>query len=132
MNPAATKIDYMQKITLALEAGSSAEAVDLTPEAVTFDFIFGIGSQGLTPFEFQVAGLSEGEVVVIPVLQSEAGPFFGYHRPPILQWTAGREVFYLTVHVLRVAPAESREVIKAMADMTACNDCGGDCCGHSH
>ena len=132
MNHAAAKIDNMTKVTLSLEAGSSAEAVDLTPAPVTFEFIFGIGSQGLTPFEFQVAGLAEGEVVVIPVKQSEAGPFFGFHRPPILQWTEGQEVFYLTARVLRVAQAGSREVIKAMADMTACNECGGDCCGHSH
>jgi hypothetical protein len=125
-------IDTLSKVTLDLEAGTAPGSWDLTPRPERFEFIFGIGSSGLTPFEYQLAGLSEGEAVTMPVKQSEAWQFFGCLRPPIPQLAGNNEVFFLHARVLRVARAESREVVKAMADQAACGDCGGDCCGHSH
>lgn len=126
------KIDNLTKVTLSLQAGTAPAADDLTPEPVTFEFIYGIGSQGLTPFEFELANRSEGETVVIPVRQTEASGFFGFIRPPVLSRTSGHEAFYLRARIVKVARAEGREVVRAMADMTACGECGGDCCGHDH
>lgn len=37
------------------------------------------------------------------------------------------EVFALTVHVVKVAQADEREIIKAMAEASACGSC---CCEH--
>ena len=132
MNQFSGSVDNLSKVTLSLEAGTSPGTWDITPEPSRFGFIFGIGSGGLTPFEYQLAGRCEGEEVVMPIKASESRLFFGFNQPPIPLPSAGRELFYLKARIVRVVPAESREIIKAMAVLADCGDCGGGCCGHSH
>lgn len=132
MSDSAAVVDNLTKVTLDLELGTAPGTWDLTPGPVTYEFVFGVGSSGLAPFEYQLAGLSEGETVTVLIQGSEIWHFFGFLRPPVFQYTGESESFHLKARIVRIARAESREVIKAMAEQAACGDCGGDCCGHGH
>jgi hypothetical protein len=132
MNQPIETIDNLSMVSLAIEAGTVAGARDLTPEPVIHEFVFGIAPEGLSPFEFQLAGLAEGEEIAMTVRPQEIGAFFGPGRSPVAPQIFGPEGFHLNVRVLGVTRAESREIVKAMAEMAACSDCGGDCCGHDH
>jgi hypothetical protein len=57
------KIDLLKKITLSLEAGTTPDSVDLTPQSSLFEFIYGLGISGLTPFEIQLADKRVGEEI---------------------------------------------------------------------
>ena len=54
MDGAEEKIGALKKVTLSLEAGRSPEAMDLTSQPLPFEFIFGLGTAGLTPFEVEL------------------------------------------------------------------------------
>ena len=84
------RVDQLTAVTLRLEAGSSPERMDLTPDPVGADFIFGIGGDGLTPFEYALADKVPGDEVVLRVAGGEAPATFG-HLMSILP--AAAEIF---------------------------------------
>ena len=64
MNQAHEKIDAFTKVTLSVEAGSTPSSLDLIPHGSRFQFIFGLGNNGLSPFEIQLAHKIVGDEVV--------------------------------------------------------------------
>ena len=46
-----TVVDYLKKVTLELEAGSRQADLHLTNNPLQVTFVFGIGTDGITPFE---------------------------------------------------------------------------------
>jgi hypothetical protein len=115
------------KISLLLEAGAGADQTDSTAELIPFEFIFGAGSQGLSPFEFELAGKKEGDKVSIPLKPEELSGLFQHLLVPFLAIPEGTNAFFLKVQIVKVSEAEPKEVIKAMAEAAACGD---HCCGH--
>ena len=61
MNEERQTIGPLKKISLLLEAGTGPDKTDLTAGPIASEFIFGAGSQGLCPFEFQLAAKKEGD-----------------------------------------------------------------------
>jgi hypothetical protein len=59
------KVENLKKVSLRLEAGTTAYRMDLTPAVLEFEFIFGIGSGGMSPFEYQLVNKAAGEEIVI-------------------------------------------------------------------
>jgi len=57
------KVENLKKITLSFQAGTSKDTMDLTPKYAEFDFIFAIGPDGMTPFEYELVDKAEGEEV---------------------------------------------------------------------
>ena len=55
------KIGVLKKITLSVEAGTAPDSMDLTPKSAHFEFIYGLGTSGLTPFEIQLADKTVAE-----------------------------------------------------------------------
>ena len=47
------KVKNLKKITLSLKAGTSKDSMNLTPKYSRLEFIFGLGSGGMTPFEYE-------------------------------------------------------------------------------
>jgi hypothetical protein len=94
-------------------------------------FIFGIGSGGLTPLEGLLNGREQAETIAFRVAGSEASLFFGHVAPPLGRLAEGRDEVYFTVGIVAVETPQPREVIKAMADLTAHgHEAGCDCgCG---
>ena len=46
------KVENLTKVTLRLEAGTTADDMNLSLPVSEFEFIFGIGPDGMCPFEY--------------------------------------------------------------------------------
>ena len=125
-----TKVENLKKITLTFQAGTSREALDLTPKHPEFKFIFGLTPEGMTPFEFELVEKVEGDDVLLHLNKNDLNRFFENLNPPIWDLFAGRDEIYLKAKILQISDADNREIVKAMADMTAHGHGGCDCgCG---
>ena len=63
MTPEQQTVSALKKITLAIEAGTAEDQTDLTPEPLELEFIYGLGTGGLSALEIQLADLRVGEAV---------------------------------------------------------------------
>ena len=117
----------LRKISLLLEAGTGPDKTDLTAGPIAFEFIFGAGSQGLCPFEFQLAAKKEGDGLSMRVRGEELVDLFQHLLISSLAVLESVGAFYLKVKIVRVSEADPKEVIKAMAESSSCGD---HCCGH--
>ena len=59
MNKNMEKIDHLKKVTLALECSAGIKGA--SEKQFPLIFIYGIGPEGLTPFEYALAGKGEGD-----------------------------------------------------------------------
>ena len=121
------KISPLKKVVLSIEAGSSPDSMDLTREPFQFGFIFGIGHDGLTPFEYALADKVNGDKVVLWVDRGRLAETFGHLGVPLPKMTDDFERIFLGVRVEEIATADQKEVIRALADLCSC---GSHCCGH--
>jgi len=121
------KIGSLKKVTLSIEAGTTPESMDLTPQPSLFEFIYGLGSKGLTPFEFQLADKTVDEEVRLQINGEQIPQVFQHLILPSIKIPEDVDVLYLRFRVMEIIPADQREVIKALAEIA---DCGDDCCGH--
>jgi hypothetical protein len=127
MNENLQVVGPLKKISLLLEAGTGSDKMDLTFEPIPFEFIFGAGSQGLSPFEFQLADKKEREDLRMHIRVEELSDLFQHLRIPSLGIPEGISGIYLNVKIVRVSEADPKEVVKAMAEAAGCGD---HCCGH--
>ena len=121
------KIENLKKVTLSLEAGTSSDHMNITPRPTDFEFVFGLGTLGLTPFEFALADKIRGDEILVELHKDEICGYFEHINPPILYYTKGHTSFYLKARIVNVSQADSKELIKAMAHIA---NCGDSCCGH--
>jgi hypothetical protein len=117
----------MQKITACLETDNTPDAKIGTKPLPTIEFVYGLGSSGLTPFEFAIAEKTVGDEIHLQLHQSQMPAFFGHIRFPAVPTFGESDSIVLKVRILDIAPASSREVIKTLA---AIANCGESCCGH--
>jgi hypothetical protein len=123
----------LSRIILTLEAGTTAARMDVTDGPQPFDFVFGLGSGGLTPFEFSLADRSCGDQVEIEVSREEAPGTFGHLCSQLPFRIAEHDRLHLRLRICSVEAAGSREIVRAMAQLSACGDgCDCGCGGHSH
>lgn len=123
-NPMNT-ITPLKKITLFFEAGSSPEHMDIEVHPPEFQFIFGLGSEGMTPFEYKLIDKVEGDVVSFSLKREALGQFLEHLQPPLWNLFNDRDTIFLTVNIVAVAPADNREILKAMSERVA--HAGGGC-----
>ncbi len=126
-------VEGLKKVALTVRAGSAPGESDLTGGPVPMSFIFGLGVEGLTPFEYSLAGKKAGDEVAAPIGPGEMGKVFCHLNPKLPPISATGGTFYVTARVDKVAPADSREVVQAMALMSQCGGgegCGCGCGGH--
>jgi len=124
------KVENLKKIYLSLEAGKSKEHMDLRLSKPEFEFLFGIGPTGMTPFEYELVDKEEGDEILLRVQKDSVQVFFEHLHPPIMNLLEERKDVYLKVKIEKIIPAENREVVKAMAELTAHGhgcDCGCGC-----
>ncbi len=123
-------IDHLKKVTLTIEAESPDAAAGTHLRAQRLTFVYGLGTPGLTPFEYALAGKTTGDVIAVSLRADEAAPTFGHLRP-LVEMPSAADV-RLTARVEKIEPAGGREIINAMA---AAAECGCDCgcgCGGKH
>lgn len=121
------KIGPLKKITLYWEAGSRPDAMDLTSGPTLFEFIYNLGPEGLTPFEYELAEKVVGDIIVIQIERSQLSEIFRHLEVLLPDLPTGSESFYLRLKVIKINSVDQREVIKAMAETASCGD---HCCGH--
>mgnify|MGYP001813478482 FL=1 len=124
------KVENLKKITLSIQAGMSQNTMNLTPKYPQVEFIFGLGLEGMTPFEYELADRTEGQSILLHLKKEDIYSFFEHLNPPLMDLFDGRDDVYLKVNIDVVTPAENREIVKAMADLAAHGGAGCDCgCG---
>jgi len=119
-------IKELSKVTLELSVAESGQ------NAAVVSFIYGLETEGLTPFEGLLANKKVGDSLVAEVKPSMAAIYFGkvlsQVRPLLVD---GAEDCSLKIVVMDVKQADNREVVQALAGQVS--HCGsGDCgCGCS-
>lgn len=122
-------IDNMLKVALILEAGPVQQDVRPAREPKKIEFIYGIATGGITPFEKTLYQKRAGDKLITTIDPSEADAYFGPLSRGIRNWLPERGELALTVGIDSVSTPEDREIVKALA---AGGGCGGDCdCGCS-
>jgi hypothetical protein len=121
------KVENLKKVTLRVEAGKTADHMDLTPEALEFEFIFGIGPDGMCPFEYELADKNEGDTVLLHLKKQDIHLFLQHLRLPIQALIEENDSFFLKVKLTRIEQSASKEVVKALAELTSHS--GGCGCG---
>ena len=131
MEDSKPKIVALKKVTIGVEAGRSRDHMDLTHAPIPFDFIFGVGVEGLSPFEKALDGKACGMAVFFQIRSREIAEMFGHLKPPVDDFVRQAPVFYLKATIDRIVDADDREVVSAMARASACGegDCGCGCNG---
>jgi hypothetical protein len=127
MNENRQVIGPLRKISLLLEAGTGPDKTDLTSEPIPFEFIFGVGSQGLSPFELELANRKVGDGLSMPIRGEGLSDLFQHLLIPSFAVPESISAFYLKVQIVKVSEADPKEVIKAMAEAA---ECGDHCCSH--
>jgi hypothetical protein len=121
-----TAVDHLKKISLELQFESRTAG---------HQFVFGVASEGLCPFEQELLHRLAGERLRLSIPGDRAAETFAHLYRPIrlaLQLTDLPNVLDLSVSITSVSDPEPREVIRAMAQATEENGCHGDCgCGCS-
>ena len=108
--------------------------MDITPKFPRFEFIFALGQEGMSPFEYELVNRAEGEEVLLHINKHTFYTFFEHLNPPIGDLFDGRDDVFINAKIAAVASADNRDIVKALAEMTAHSgggcDCGGGCgCG---
>jgi hypothetical protein len=124
------KVENLTKVALRMGAGTTADRMDLTPTALEFEFIFGIGPGGMCPFEYQLANKAAGEEIGIQIKKEALYPLFEHLHPPIMNLFEKHDALHLNIKILRIEKPENAEVIKALSETTSHHhdcDCGCGC-----
>ena len=117
----------LKKISIALLAGASKKLKDCSIAPEQIEFIYGIGIEGLTPFECAIDGKMAGDEGVVEVHASQRNEFFGHLMGCASKFSVDADPFYLHFKICSVSDTSPQEVVKAMAGDSGC---GGSCdCG---
>ena len=120
-------IGYLSKVRISLNVGEGGKGAEGGLDPKQFDFIYGIGSGGLTPLESVLEGRGEKEELVLEIQGNEATHVFQHLWIPEIEALFHHGFPFLKITVLSVSEADPREVIRALAETARCGD---DCCGH--
>jgi len=124
------KVENLKKVTLRLEAGITADRMDLNPAESEFEFIFGIGPDGMCPFEYQLVNRAVGEEIAIHVKKEAIHPLFEHLRLPVMSLFEKHAALYLKITILKIEQPENTEIIKALSALASHHhdcDCGCSC-----
>ncbi|MGD8368830.1 MAG: hypothetical protein PVG78_14420 [Desulfobacterales bacterium] len=125
----ATEMDIVEalrkvSISMATAASPDPNQSDVSPKKA--EFIFGIGTEGLSPLEAKLAGKRAGDIVVLSLETAQIPSIAGHLCQQLPPFPQREGPVYLHIRIDEVKPAENREIIQAMA---AANACGAGCCG---
>lgn len=126
----ATAIGPLTKVSLTLAASDDAPGHRPPPANIQFEFVYGIGTEGLCTFEKELHGVLAGTRMKIRVETKEMQSYFEHLRCPLLDALKIQPPLNLAIEVLSVRPATDRELVHALAnkDSSGCDcDCGCGC-----
>jgi hypothetical protein len=110
-------------LDLGIGTGESARRVE------AYSFIVGVGSGGLSPFEYALLEKRPGDRIRLEIDPRQVNETFEHLQPPMPVVVHQGGPVVIDAVVTAVAQAEPREIVKAMAATGGC-DCGCGCGGH--
>lgn len=122
-------IGYMKKITVALETGTSPDNMDLSEAPFSFQFIYGVGAEGVCLFEKALFEKQSGEEILLEVVPHQTGEIFGHLKQALINILPMATPFYLKSTITAIETADNRELVKAIAKGTGSSNCGCGCEG---
>lgn len=120
------KVDQLTRLNLTIKAGTSDKNMDLTPNAISHELMVGIGSQGYSPFEYELLGKQTGDTLHLTIPIEEIQDFFEHIDIPLRLDTIPADPIHLEVRIDEVSIPDQTEIIRSMAGLSACGD---HCCG---
>jgi len=121
------RIEPLKKVVLSMVVGTTPGHMDLTPQPFRFEFIHGLGTTGLSPFEQMLVDKKPGDKLSMRISLEEQRQFLGHLSFPPILFPADLKVLHLNVRVDSVHDATGREVVQGLAQVA---ECGDGCCGH--
>ena len=129
MTTSAQAIGPLTKVTLAITF--STDPADMpSPAPIDVSFIYGVGADGITPFERALYGKSPRESVNLRVDVDHTPSLFGHLACDVVATSPLSPPYKLNATVISVEKADDRELVKAMAKSSQCGagcDCGCGC-----
>lgn len=123
MTTHASTIENLKKVSLTIKDENN-------PSGSSFEFIYGVGSQGITPFEKALFGKGIGDQVQLDISPADYCETIGHLELPLLKQTGIIKPVSLQVTIDAITKASDQEVVKAMAAGGSCSDCGCGCGNH--
>lgn len=120
-----SKVDMLKKIAVTISPSEKTTAPKGS-EPVFCEFIYGIGPQGLTPFEYAMAGKAVGDEFCIRISPSNVGETFQHLAVHIPEDFDDSPSVSYSIRIVDITSADNREIVGAMANLSACTGC----CGH--
>ena len=120
-------IENLMKVSLSIRTATSDPTAE---QDALFEFIYGIGPDGITPFEKALYGKKAGDRIDIGDISGNLLEALGHLKPALCEQTGIVSPDALQVMVTRVVKAPDRDVVKAIAAGGGCSDCGCGCGGH--
>jgi hypothetical protein len=122
-------VEPLQKILITIRAGSAPGDMNLPLPGRDLTFICGIGPGGMTPFEYLLADRGPGDEISFCVTRPDMEQFFEHLVPAFSAPFKDRDEVHFQVGVTGIEPADGREIVRAMAELTAHAGFGGCDCG---
>src|SRR5210317_1123221 len=111
-------IAYMKKITVTLETGTTADMMDLSERPFSFQFIYGVGAEGVCLFEKAHFEKRSGEEILLQVNPHQTGEIFGHLKQALINFLPMATPFYLKSTITAIQAADNREIVQAIAKGT--------------
>ncbi len=129
----AKTIRELSKVSVTLMARSERETLKNMDKPIPFEFIYGVGSEGLCNLELVLFEKTEGETISLVITPGESKDALGHLIMPVMQALGIQKIagdFLLEVAVNSVGEADSREIVQSIAKGSSSAGCGGSCdCG---
>ena len=122
-------VEPLQKITVIIRAGAAPGAMNLPLAHPELTFICGIGTGGMTPFEYLLAGRAPGDEICFHVRRPDMEHFFEHLALAFSAPFKDRVEVHFQVGLTGIEPADPREIVRTMAELTAHAGSGGCDCG---
>jgi hypothetical protein len=123
MSPAST-VGPMCKVSLSLVPVQHTVTTSATP----FEFIYGIGTEGISAFEQALYGKTAGDRLCVQVEGNTMSAYFERLLCPLMDALTTTPPFTLDIEIRAISPVSDRELVRALAQSTT--GCDGDCgCG---
>ena len=130
MNTTSIPIAPLCRVSLDLDVDAGGDPGRSQP----YTFIVGVGSGGLSPFEYALMEKQVGDRVRLEIDPAQVVETFEHLQPPLPLLMDRTRPLVMEALVTAVSRAETREIVKAMAAATggcACDGgCGCGCGGH--
>ena len=120
-------VDYLKKISVSMELGTTKESMDLSSDPITFQFIYGTGAQGICLFEKALFGMNPGQSVSLKIESTNLNDVFGHLTKSLKNILPDRSSFFLKTSIESIHQVEDRDIVHAIAAGTGGCDCGCGC-----